>query len=244
MTLFSQSHPIALRVWKLARPASTTSTSSINRKTRPAAAHLIAAPSLDRNRPRSLEVKVGLQDSGVPFPFNAAQAFVAHRRVFFQVWLFNHSNTAKAMTKPHSQAGFCRRASNQPAAKSGSCPAPHSSRKSTAQAESSQMPPELLNRDPQNRLLARQSRLRLEAETIRDAALTAGGLLSVKMLGPGVYPPQPKGIYVVTQRKKNWPENTGADRFRRGMYTYFWRSSPYPFLPTFDAPDANTACTR
>ena len=64
------------------------------------------------------------------------------------------------------------------------------------------------------------------------------------MLGPGVYPPQPKGIYVVTQTKKNWPESTGADRFRRGMYTYFWRSSPYPFLPTFDAPDANTTCTR
>ncbi|MFQ5732284.1 MAG: PSD1 and planctomycete cytochrome C domain-containing protein [Planctomycetaceae bacterium] len=110
--------------------------------------------------------------------------------------------------------------------------------------QSSRMRPDLLKRDPRNRLLARQSRLRLEAETIRDAALAVSGLLSAKMLGPGVYPPQPKGIYVVTQQKKNWPENTGADRFRRGMYTYFWRSSPYPFLPTFDAPDANTACTR
>jgi hypothetical protein len=110
--------------------------------------------------------------------------------------------------------------------------------------QSSHVRPELLARDPQNRLLARQSRLRLEAEVIRDTALAAAGLLSPKMLGPGVYPPQPKGIYVVTQTKKNWPESTGSDRFRRGMYTYFWRSSPYPFLPTFDAPDANTTCTR
>jgi len=110
--------------------------------------------------------------------------------------------------------------------------------------QSSNVRPELLRRDPRNRLLARQSRLRLNAETIRDAALQASGLLSTKMLGPGVHPPQPKGIYVVTQRKKNWPVETGPDRYRRGMYTYFWRSSPYPFLATFDAPDANTTCTR
>jgi len=64
------------------------------------------------------------------------------------------------------------------------------------------------------------------------------------MLGPGVYPPQPKGIYVVTQVAKQWPESKGEDRYRRGVYTYFWRSSPYPMLPTFDAPDANGPCTR
>ena len=110
--------------------------------------------------------------------------------------------------------------------------------------QSSAMREELLTRDPRNRLLARQSRLRLEAETIRDVALAATGLLSTKMFGPGVYPPQPEGIYVLTQKKKSWPEDQGEDRYRRGMYTFFWRSSPYPFLPTFDAPDANTACTR
>ena len=104
--------------------------------------------------------------------------------------------------------------------------------------------PELLERDPRNRLLARQSRVRLEAETIRDSGLSAGGLLSDKLGGPSVYPPQPKGIYVLTQQKKAWPEAKGEDRFRRCMYTYFWRSSPYPFLPTFDAPDATTTCTR
>jgi len=110
--------------------------------------------------------------------------------------------------------------------------------------QSSQLTRELRRRDPRNRLLARQSRVRLEAEGIRDVALSASGLLSQKMLGPGVYPPQPKGIYVVTQVSKQWPESQGDDRYRRAMYTYFWRSSPYPMLPTFDAPDANGTCTR
>ena len=103
---------------------------------------------------------------------------------------------------------------------------------------------ELLERDPSNRLLARQTRMRMAAETIRDTALAASGLISDKIGGPGVYPPQPEGIYILTQQKKAWPEAQGEDRFRRCMYTYFWRSSPYPFLPTFDAPDATTTCTR
>lgn len=99
-------------------------------------------------------------------------------------------------------------------------------------------------KDPYNKLLARQARLRLEAEAIRDSALAASGLLSREVGGPGVYPPQPEGIYRFTQQQKYWKESQGADRYRRAMYTYFWRSSPYPFLTTFDAPDANTACTR
>ncbi|MHC4879677.1 MAG: DUF1553 domain-containing protein [Planctomycetota bacterium] len=115
---------------------------------------------------------------------------------------------------------------------------------SAAYRQSSAVRPELLERDPRNRLLARQSRVRLEAEGVRDVALSASGLISQKMLGPGVYPPQPKGIYVVTQVAKQWPESKGDDRYRRGLYTYFWRSSPYPMLPTFDAPDANGTCTR
>ena len=110
--------------------------------------------------------------------------------------------------------------------------------------QSSATRPELLERDPRNRLLARQTRMRMEAETIRDTALAAAGLISDKIGGPGVYPPQPEGIYILTQQKKAWPEAKGEDRFRRCMYTYFWRSSPYPFLPTFDAPDATTTCTR
>jgi hypothetical protein len=86
--------------------------------------------------------------------------------------------------------------------------------------------------------------LRLEAEAIRDSALAASGLLSDEIGGPGVYPPQPEGIYRFTQQVKFWGENKDADRFRRGMYTYLWRSSPYPFLKTFDVPDAVVACTR
>jgi hypothetical protein len=103
---------------------------------------------------------------------------------------------------------------------------------------------DVADRDPANRLLARMPRLRLDAETIRDIALSASGLLSGEIGGPGVYPPQPEGIYRFTQQVKFWKESTGDDRYRRGLYVFFWRSSPYPFLMTFDAPDANTACTR
>ena len=98
--------------------------------------------------------------------------------------------------------------------------------------------------DPLNRWLGRQSRIRLQAETIRDAALAAAGVLSQKMRGPGVYPPQPPGIYLFTQNKKNWRVSRGDDRYRRGMYTFFWRSSPDPFLMTFDAPGGSVTCTR
>ncbi len=103
---------------------------------------------------------------------------------------------------------------------------------------------DVAERDPANRFLARMPRLRLDAETIRDAALSASGLMSGELGGPGVYPPQPEGIYRFTQQVKFWKESTGGDRYRRGLYVFFWRSSPYPFLMTFDAPDANTACTR
>jgi mono/diheme cytochrome c family protein len=103
---------------------------------------------------------------------------------------------------------------------------------------------ELIARDPRNRLLARQSRIRLEAEAIRDSSIQTAGVLSTKIGGRGVYPPQPAGIYVLTQQKKAWPESQGDDRFRRGMYTFFWRSSPYPLMPTFDAPEASVTCTR
>ncbi len=98
--------------------------------------------------------------------------------------------------------------------------------------------------DPYNKLLGRQQRLRLEAEVIRDVSLAASGLLTREIGGPGVYPPQPEGIYRFTQQKKFWGENKNEDRYRRGMYTYLWRSSPYPFLKTFDVPDAVVACTR
>ncbi len=115
---------------------------------------------------------------------------------------------------------------------------------SAAYCQSSRHRPELQSRDPENLLLARQARLRLEAEAVRDAALSASGLLSLEMGGPGVYPPQPKALFRFTQTAKYWTESQGADRYRRCLYTYFWRSSPYPLLAVFDAPDATQTCTR
>jgi hypothetical protein len=62
--------------------------------------------------------------------------------------------------------------------------------------------------------------------------------------GPSVFPPQPDGLYRFTQIDKNWRPSVGPDRYRRGLYTYFWRSAPHPSLTVFDAPDASSACTR
>jgi hypothetical protein len=110
--------------------------------------------------------------------------------------------------------------------------------------QSSHARPDLASVDARNRLLARQSRLRLDAEVVRDVALAASGLLNPKVGGPSVYPPQPAGVYAFTQVPRTWKASTGKDRYRRGMYTYFWRSAPHPGLAVFDAPDASTACTR
>ncbi|HXG11922.1 MAG TPA: PSD1 and planctomycete cytochrome C domain-containing protein [Gemmataceae bacterium] len=110
--------------------------------------------------------------------------------------------------------------------------------------QSSKARPDLATLDPRNRLLARQARLRLEAEFVRDVALAASGLLNRTIGGPSVFPPQPEGIYRFTQIDKQWKASTGPDRYRRGMYTYFWRSAPHPALIVFDAPDANSTCTR
>jgi len=110
--------------------------------------------------------------------------------------------------------------------------------------QSSAARPELRESDPANRLLARQSRLRLDAEVIRDNALAARGLLNPKVGGPGVHPPQPDGVFKFTQVKRDWQADVGPDRYRRGLYTYFWRAAPHPALLVFDAPDATSACTR
>ncbi len=104
--------------------------------------------------------------------------------------------------------------------------------------------PDAAKVDPENRLLARQNRIRLDAEIIRDASLVASGLLAPKVGGPSVYPPQPAGVYQVTQVRREWKTSTGEDRFRRGMYTFFQRSAPHPSLVLFDAPDASVTCTR
>lgn len=98
--------------------------------------------------------------------------------------------------------------------------------------------------DPTNKWLARQNRLRLDAELIRDAALAASGLLCAELEGAPVYPPQPDGVFDFTQDKKPWKTETGRSRYRRALYTHLWRSSLYPAMTVFDFPDANVACTR
>ncbi len=101
-----------------------------------------------------------------------------------------------------------------------------------------------LAEDPENYLLSRQARFRVEGEIVRDLALTASGLLNEQIGGPPIHLPQPEGIYNFTQNKKNWPVETGPDRYRRTMYVMFYRSAPYPLLTTFDSPDFSTVCTR
>ncbi|MBM3865002.1 MAG: DUF1553 domain-containing protein [Verrucomicrobia bacterium] len=98
--------------------------------------------------------------------------------------------------------------------------------------------------DPLNRLLARQQRLRLDAELVRDTALTASGLLVPRLGGPPVYPPQPDGVMSLGQVKREWKASTGEDRYRRGLYTHFWRATPHPALAVFDAADGFSSCTR
>lgn len=103
--------------------------------------------------------------------------------------------------------------------------------------------PELVQGDPLNKLLGRQARLRVEAEIIRDLALSVSGLFHDEIGGPSVYPPQPADVFAFTQVKRPWPTSTGPDRYRRGMYTFFIRSAAYPMLTTFDTPVFNVACT-
>ena len=103
---------------------------------------------------------------------------------------------------------------------------------------------DLVDVDPRNRLLARQNRVRVEAEIVRDAALSASGELDRRIGGPSVHPPQPDGVYSFTQNAKHWVADAGGDRFRRAMYTEFFRSAPHPLFTTFDAPDFQTVCTR
>ncbi|MBI5693990.1 MAG: PSD1 domain-containing protein [Verrucomicrobia bacterium] len=103
--------------------------------------------------------------------------------------------------------------------------------------------PDLAERDPLNRLLARQSRHRLEAEIVRDVALASSGLLNRTIGGPSIHPPLPAFV-MAFGRNRTWPETKGPDAFRRGMYIHLRRNVPYPMLTTFDASDASVACTR
>lgn len=110
--------------------------------------------------------------------------------------------------------------------------------------QSSHVTPEVLKRDPQNRLLARGPRFRLSAEQIRDQALFVSGLLSPKMYGPSVMPPQPEGLWNNPYDGRRWVASEGEDRYRRGLYTYWRRTVPYPSMATFDSPSREFCVSR
>ena len=114
---------------------------------------------------------------------------------------------------------------------------------SSTYQQTSRVTPELLEKDPRNRLLSRSPRRRLDAEQVRDQALAVSGLLSRKIGGPSVYPPQPDGLWrAAFNGQRNYPTSKGEDRYRRGLYTIWRRTVPYPSMSTFDAP-SRESCT-
>ena len=103
----------------------------------------------------------------------------------------------------------------------------------------------MLRADPENRLLARSPRVRLDAELLRDCVLTASGLLSAKIGGPSVFPPQPPGVTSEgTYGPLAWNVSMGEDRYRRGLYTFSKRTAPYAMFTTFDAPSGEACVAR
>ncbi|HEV2494065.1 MAG TPA: PSD1 and planctomycete cytochrome C domain-containing protein [Terriglobia bacterium] len=112
--------------------------------------------------------------------------------------------------------------------------------------QSSRVTPELYERDPYNRLLARGPRFRVDAEVVRDIELSASGLLNPKVGGASVFPPAPSFLFLppASYGPKPWKESTGDDRYRRALYTFRYRSVPYPMLQVFDSPNGDTSCVR
>jgi mono/diheme cytochrome c family protein len=110
--------------------------------------------------------------------------------------------------------------------------------------QSSKVSPALIEKDPYNKLLARGPRFRLEAEMIRDCSLAIAGQLSTKMGGPSVFPLQPEGIWNIPYNGDRWTTSKGDDLYRRGIYTFWRRSAPYPSMVTFDAPSREFCTIR
>jgi hypothetical protein len=115
---------------------------------------------------------------------------------------------------------------------------------SAAYRQSSKMTPEMLAKDAEDRLLSRFPRIRLEAEMVRDGALQAAGLLSLKMGGPPVRPPQAEGVSEVAYGNPKWDASAGEDRYRRSLYTYVKRTAPFALYNTFDAPTGESCIPR
>ena len=118
--------------------------------------------------------------------------------------------------------------------------------RSATYRQASRARPELTRRDPENALLARQNRFQVEAEIVRDLALSACGLLRRAFGGPSIQPPLPAALADMKElRNERFMETTeGADRYRRGVYVNVQRTFPYPALQTFDAADPNVSCAR
>lgn len=112
--------------------------------------------------------------------------------------------------------------------------------------QSSKVTPEFLAHDPYNRLLTRGPRFRVDAELVRDIALAASGLLNPVIGGPPAFPPLPEFMLLppVSYGPKVWYEDKGSNRYRRALYTFRYRSLPYPVLQTFDAPNGDFSCVR
>jgi mono/diheme cytochrome c family protein len=110
--------------------------------------------------------------------------------------------------------------------------------------QTSRGPPDLAQRDPNNRLLARGPRVRLEAEMLRDQMLAVSGLLSGKIGGPSVMPPQPDGVWQVVYSGDKWETSKGEDKYRRGLYTFWRRTAPHPAMVSFDAPSREFCVLR
>ncbi len=113
---------------------------------------------------------------------------------------------------------------------------------SSTYRQRSYMSPQMIERDPNNELLARGPRIRLDAEVLRDQALAVSGLLSAKMYGPSVKPFQPDGVWQVVYSGDEWKMSEGEDKYRRGLYTYWRRTAPYPSMMAFDA-SSREVCT-
>lgn len=110
--------------------------------------------------------------------------------------------------------------------------------------QSAKVRPGDLEHDADNLWLARGPRVRLSAEQIRDQALAVSGLLSRKMYGPSVMPPQPDGVWQVVYSGRRWLESEGEDRYRRALYTYWRRTTPYPSMMAFDSPSREFCMPR
>ncbi|MEM8892257.1 MAG: DUF1553 domain-containing protein, partial [Bacteroidota bacterium] len=110
--------------------------------------------------------------------------------------------------------------------------------------QASHISPEKLQKDPYNRLLSRGPRFRLSAEQIRDQALAVSGLMSDSIGGKSVMPPQPEGVWAVVYNNHQWISPDDDQKYRRGLYTYWKRTSPYPSMVSFDSPSREYCVSR